>query len=215
MIAFRASNSSLAHARVRAQGWSERTVEMLEYLSRYWWAVTLRGALAVVFGVIALIWPDITLRALVLLYGFYALVDGLLALAALVIGGSLVSGRRGWLVVEGVAGIAAGVVAFLWPGITALVLLYLIAVWAVATGVLEVAVAVYLRRELRGEWLLALGGIASVAFGVFLVVRPGEGAIAVVWLIGVFAILFGMALVGLGLRLRRLGGALRGSAPAA
>jgi uncharacterized membrane protein HdeD (DUF308 family) len=188
---------------------------MLEYLARYWWSVALRGALAVIFGVIALIWPDITLRALVLLYGFYALVDGLLALAALVIGGSLVSGRRGWLVVEGVAGIAAGVVAFLWPGITALVLLYLIAVWAVATGVLEVAVAVYLRRELRGEWLLALGGIASVAFGVFLVVRPGEGAIAVVWLIGVFAILFGMALVGLGLRLRRLGGALRGSAPAA
>ena len=188
---------------------------MLEYLSRYWWAVTLRGALAVVFGVIALIWPDITLHALVLLYGFYALVDGLLALAALLLGGSLVSGRRGWLVVEGVAGIAAGVIAFLWPGITALVLLYLIAAWAIATGVLEVAVAIWLRRELRGEWLLALGGVVSVAFGVFLVVRPGDGAVAVVWLIGLFAILFGAALIGLGLRLRRLGGALRGGAPAA
>ncbi|HEU4399233.1 MAG TPA: HdeD family acid-resistance protein [Actinomycetota bacterium] len=183
---------------------------MLEYLSRYWWAVTLRGALAVVFGVIALIWPDITLHALVLLYGFYALVDGLLALAALVIGGNLVRDRRGWLIVEGVAGIGAGVVAFLWPGITALVLLYLIAAWAIATGVLEVVVAIWLRRELRGEWLLALSGIVSVVFGVFLIVRPGEGAIAVVWLIGVFAILFGVALVGLGLRLRRLGGALRG-----
>jgi uncharacterized membrane protein HdeD (DUF308 family) len=188
---------------------------MLEYLSRYWWAVTLRGALAVVFGVIALIWPDITLHALVLLYGFYALVDGLLALAALVIGGNMVRDRRGWLIVEGVAGIGAGVVAFLWPGITALVLLYLIAAWAIATGVLEVVVAIWLRRELRGEWLLALSGIVSVVFGVFLIVRPGEGAIAVVWLIGVFAILFGVALVGLGLRLRRLGGALRGSAPAA
>jgi len=183
---------------------------MLEYLSRYWWAVTLRGALAVVFGVIALIWPDITLHALVLLYGFYALVDGLLALAALVVGGNLVRDRRGWLIVEGVAGIAAGVVAFLWPGITALVLLYLIAAWAIATGVLEVVVAIWLRRELRGEWLLALSGIVSVVFGVFLIVRPGEGAIAVIWLIGVFAILFGVALVGLGLRLRRLGDALRG-----
>jgi len=187
---------------------------MLEYLSRHWWSVTFRGALAVVFGVVAWIWPDITLRALVLLYGFYALVDGLLALAALLLGGSLVSGRRGWLVVEGVAGIAAGVIAFLWPGITALVLLYLIAAWAIATGVLEVAVAIWLRRELRGEWLLALGGVVSVAFGVFLVVRPGDGAVAVVWLIGLFAILFGMALVGLGLRLRRLGGGLHGTAAA-
>jgi uncharacterized membrane protein HdeD (DUF308 family) len=168
--------------------------------------------LAVVFGVVALIWPDITLRALVLLYGFYALVDGLLALAALLVGGNLVRERRGWLIVEGVAGIAAGVIAFLWPEITALVLLYLIAAWAIATGVLEIAVAIWLRRELRGEWLLALGGIVSVVFGVFLIVRPGEGAVAVVWLIGLFAILFGGALIGLGLRLRRLGGALQGSA---
>ena len=185
---------------------------MLEYLSRQWWSVALRGVLAVVFGVVALIWPDITLRALVLLYGFYALVDGLLALAALLVGGNLVRERRGWLIVEGVAGIAAGVIAFLWPEITALVLLYLIAAWAIATGVLEIAVAIWLRRELRGEWLLALGGIVSVVFGVFLIVRPGEGAVAVVWLIGLFAILFGAALIGLGLRLRRLGGALQGSA---
>jgi uncharacterized membrane protein HdeD (DUF308 family) len=185
---------------------------MLEYLSRHWWSVALRGVLAVVFGVVAWIWPDITLRALVLLYGFYALVDGLLALAALLLAGSLVRERRGWLIVEGVAGIAAGVIAFLWPEITALVLLYLIAAWAIATGVLEVAVAVWLRRELRGEWLLALGGVVSVVFGVFLIVRPGEGAVAVVWLIGLFAIVFGVALIGLGLRLRRLGGGLAGPA---
>ena len=125
--------------------------------------------LAVVFGVVAWIWPDITVRALVLLFGFYALVDGLLALAALVVGGQLVRDRRGWLLVEGIAGIAAGIVSFVWPGITALVLLYLIAAWAIATGVLEVVVAVWLRRELRGEWLLALVGVLSVLFGVFLV----------------------------------------------
>src|SRR5688572_4697716 len=137
---------------------------MLEYFSRYWWAVALRGALAVVFGVVAWIWPDITVRALVLLFGFYALVDGLLALAL--------------LLVEGIAGIAAGIVSFVWPGITALVLLYLIAAWAIATGVLEVVVAIWLRRELRGEWLLALVGVVSVLFGVFLVLRPSEGAVA-------------------------------------
>jgi uncharacterized membrane protein HdeD (DUF308 family) len=187
---------------------------MLEYLTRHWWSVALRGVLAVAFGVVAWIWPDITVHALVLLYGFYALVDGLLALAALLVGGSLVRERRGWLIVEGVAGIAAGVIAFLWPGITALVLLYLIAAWAIATGVLEVAVAIWLRRELRGEWLLALGGVVSVLFGVFLIVRPGEGAIAVVWLIGLFAIVFGVALIGLGLRLRRLGRGLPGPATA-
>jgi uncharacterized membrane protein HdeD (DUF308 family) len=187
---------------------------MLEYLTRQWWSVALRGVLAVAFGVVAWIWPDITLHALVLLYGFYALVDGLLALAALLVGGSLVRERRGWLIVEGVAGIAAGVIAFLWPGITALVLLYLIAAWAIATGVLEIAAAIWLRRELRGEWLLALGGVVSVLFGVFLIVRPGEGAIAVVWLIGLFAIVFGVALIGLGLRLRRLGRGLPGPAAA-
>jgi uncharacterized membrane protein HdeD (DUF308 family) len=187
---------------------------MLEYLTRHWWSVALRGVLAVAFGVVAWIWPHITVHALVLLYGFYALVDGLLALAALLVGGSLVRERRVWLLVEGVAGIAAGVIAFLWPGITALVLLYLIAAWAIATGILEIAAAVWLRRELRGEWLLALGGVVSVLFGAFLIVRPGEGAIAVVWLIGLFAIVFGVALIGLGLRLRRLGRGLGGPATA-
>jgi uncharacterized membrane protein HdeD (DUF308 family) len=177
---------------------------MLEYLSRYWWTLAIRGALAVIFGLAALIWPDITLRVLVWLFGFYAVVDGLLALAALLVGGRLVSGRRGWLVFEAISGIAAGVVAFLWPGITALVLLYLIAAWAVVTGLLEIAAAIVLRRELRGEWLLALAGVFSVAFGVLLAVRPGEGAIAIVSVIGVFAIVFGVALLVLGVRLRRL-----------
>jgi uncharacterized membrane protein HdeD (DUF308 family) len=177
---------------------------MLEYLSRYWWTLAIRGAIAVVFGLAALIWPDITLRVLVWLFGFYAVVDGLLALAALLVGGRLASGRRGWLIVEAIAGIAAGVVAFLWPGITALVLLYLIAAWAVVTGLLELAAAVVLRRELRGEWLLALAGILSVAFGVLLAVRPGEGAIAIVSVIGAFAVVFGVALLVLGARLRRL-----------
>jgi len=177
---------------------------MLGYLSRYWWTLAVRGAFAVAFGLAALLWPGITLRVLVWLYGFYSVVDGLLALAALIVGGRLASGRRGWLILEGVVGIAAGVVAFLWPGITALVLLYLIAAWMVVTGLLEVAAAIVLRRELRGEWLLALAGILSLAFGVLLTVRPGEGAIAIVWAIGLYAIVFGVAMLLLGVRLRRL-----------
>jgi uncharacterized membrane protein HdeD (DUF308 family) len=177
---------------------------MLEVLSRFWWTLVLRGVLAVGFGLAALIWPGITLRVLVWLFGFYAVVDGLLALAALLVGGRLASGRRGWLIVEGVVGIAAGLFTFLWPAITALVLLYLIAAWAVVTGLLELVAAVRLRRELRGEWLLALAGILSVVFGVFVAARPGEGAIAIVSVVGVFAIAFGVALLVLGARLRRL-----------
>jgi uncharacterized membrane protein HdeD (DUF308 family) len=178
---------------------------MLDYYVRYWWTVALRGALAVLFGLAAWIWPDVTIRVLVLLFGFYALVDGLLALAAALVGGRLVSGRRGWLIFEGVAGVAVGVVTFIWPEITTLALLYLIAFWAIATGVLEVVASVMLRRELRGEWLLAAGGIISVLFGLFLVIRPGDGAIAVAWLIGLYAIIFGIALIALGFRLRQLG----------
>jgi uncharacterized membrane protein HdeD (DUF308 family) len=178
---------------------------MLDFYARSWWTVALRGALAVLFGVAAWIWPDVTIRVLVLLFGFYALVDGLLALAAALVGGRLVSGRRGWLIFEGVAGVAAGVLTFIWPEITTLVLLYLIAFWAIATGVLEVVAAVLLRRELRGEWLLAASGIISVLFGLFLVIRPGDGAIAVAWLIGLYAIIFGIALIALGFRLRQLG----------
>jgi uncharacterized membrane protein HdeD (DUF308 family) len=177
---------------------------MLELLSRFWWTLVLRGVLAVGFGLAALAWPGITLRVLVWLYGFYAVVDGLVALAALLVRGRLASGRRGWLIFEGVVGIAAGLAAFIWPAITALVLLYLIAAWLVVTGLLEVAAAVILRRELRGEWLLALAGILSVAFGAFLALRPGEGAITLVTTIGLFAIVFGVALLVLGGRLRQL-----------
>jgi uncharacterized membrane protein HdeD (DUF308 family) len=178
---------------------------MLDYYARYWWTVAVRGVLAVLFGVAAWIWPDVTVRVLVLLFGFYALVDGLLALAAAMMGGRLAGGRRGWLIFEGVAGVAAGVLTFIWPEVTTLALLYLIAFWAIVTGVLEVAAAVLLRRELRGEWLLALGGIVSVLFGVFLVVNPGDGAVAIAWLIGLYAIVFGIALIALGLRLRQFG----------
>jgi uncharacterized membrane protein HdeD (DUF308 family) len=178
---------------------------MLETLSRRWWAVALRGVAAVVFGVMALIWPGITLFVLVVLFGAYVLVDGVIAIGT-AIGANREradAGSRGWLIVEGIAGILFGVLTFAWPGVTTLVLLWLIAAWAVITGVLEIVSAVRLRRELRHEWLLALSGALSVLFGLLLIVWPAAGALAVVTLIGAYAIVFGIALVALGVRLRR------------
>ena len=176
---------------------------MLIVLARNWWALALRGLFAVLFGIMAFAWPGITLGALVLLYGAYALVDGIFAIAAVLVGRP--RGMPWWaLLLEGLAGIAVGIMTFAWPGITALVLLYLIAAWAVVTGVFEIVAAIQLRRELRGEWLLALSGILSVLFGIALVVNPGVGALAVIWLIGAYAIVFGALLIGLGFRLRSL-----------
>jgi uncharacterized membrane protein HdeD (DUF308 family) len=179
---------------------------MLETLTRYWWVVALRGAFAVLFGLMALIWPAITLLALVILFGAYALVDGVFTLVAAFGKRDSIavdSGSRGLLVAQGVAGIILGVLAIAWPGITALVLLWVIAAWAVLIGALEIFAAVRLRRELRREWLLALSGALSVLFGILLVVWPAAGALTVVVLIGVSAIVFGVTLLTLGLRLRR------------
>jgi uncharacterized membrane protein HdeD (DUF308 family) len=177
---------------------------MLEVLARYWWAVVLRGVAALIFGLVALIWPQITLLTLVIVFGAYAVVDGVLALGSAITGGRTTAGSRGWLAVEGVLGIIAGIVALVWPGITALVLLWLIAFWALVTGIFEIVAAVRLRREIRGEWMLALSGALSVLFGLLLIVWPASGARAVAFLIGLYAIVFGVALVALGLRLRGL-----------
>jgi uncharacterized membrane protein HdeD (DUF308 family) len=174
---------------------------MVIVLARNWWALALRGLFAVLFGIMAFAWPEITLEALVILYGAYALVDGVFAIAAAVVGTTV--GMPWWaLLLEGVCGIAVGVLTFSWPGITALVLLYLIAFWAVVTGVFEMVAAIRLRKEIRGEWLLALSGILSILFGVVLLVRPGAGALAVIWLIGAYAIAFGALLIVLGFKLR-------------
>ena len=149
----------------------------------------------------ALAWPGITLGALVLLYGAYALADGVFAIAAVMAGRT--GGRPWWsLLVEGLVGIAVGIMTFAWPGISALVLLYLIAAWAFVTGIFEIVAAIRLREEIRGEWLLALSGILSILFGVALVIWPGAGALALVWVIGAYAIAFGALLIALGFRLR-------------
>jgi uncharacterized membrane protein HdeD (DUF308 family) len=178
-----------------------RRCNMLAQLARNWWILVLRGVAAVIFGCLAFVWPSITLAVLVLFFGAYALVDGIFAIVA------ALSGRGGherwWvLLLEGLAGIAAGIMTFFWPAITEVVLLFLIAVWAIATGLVEIIAAVSLRKEMKGEWLLFLSGVASVVFGVLLFARPGAGALAVVWLIGAYALLFGVLMIGFGFRLR-------------
>jgi uncharacterized membrane protein HdeD (DUF308 family) len=172
---------------------------MLKLLARNWWALVLRGAVAVLFGIAALIWPDITVTALVFLFGAYVLVDGIFAL----IGAFWNRTGQWWLLlIEGIAGIAAGILTFIWPNITELILLYLIAFWAILTGILEIAAAIQLRKELTGEWLLVLGGLASLVFGIIMVFSPGAGATALIWLVGAYAIVFGVLLVVLGFKLR-------------
>ena len=179
---------------------------MLETLTRNWWVLAVRGALAVLFGLLAIIWPEITVLALVLLFGAYALVDGVLALYTALFDRGRPGGRgAGWLVLEGVAGVLAAIGAFVWPGITALVLLYLIAAWALVTGVAEILAAIRLRREIEGEWLLILSGALSILFGILAFAFPGAGALAVVWLIAAYAIAFGVVMVVLAFRLRRYG----------
>lgn len=181
-------------------------------LTRRWWALALRGLAAVVFGVLTFINPGASLVALITLFGAYALVDGVFNVVAA--GRGAAAGQPwGALLLEGLASIAAGVLTFAWPGVTALVLLMLIAAWAVVKGVAELAAALRLRKSIQGEWLLALTGILSVAFGVFLFLRPGAGALAMVVWIGAYAIVFGALLLGLAFRLRSLGRALERRAP--
>ena len=155
-----------------------------------------------VFGAIAVLAPGISLLALVILWGSYALVDGVLNLASAPMK-ARAGGRWGWLLFEGLASILAGLVTFAWPGITALVVLTVIAVRAILGGVAEIVVAVRLRNEISDEWWLASAGILSVVFGVLLFAFPRAGALGLMWMIGLYALLFGMLLVGLGLRLNR------------
>ena len=174
--------------------------QLLSALAKNWWLLLLRGVCAILFGVLTFVWPGITLLTLVLLYGAYALVDGVLALAEAVMGGA--PAPRWWLALVGLSGIAAGILTFAWPGITAFVLLLFIAGWAIGTGVLEIVGAIRLRKEIQNEWLLIASGVLSVIFGLILVAQPGTGALALLYVIGTYAILFGILEVWLSLRLR-------------
>lgn len=171
-------------------------------LHRSWWLLLLRGVAAVAFGVLTFIWPQISLLTLILVYGIYALVDGVLALVAAIRGGGFAP--RWWLALGGVVSILAAGVAFAWPGLTALVLVYLIGVWSIVRGVLEIVGAVRLRNEIANEWSLGAAGALSVIFGLILVVMPGAGALGLLWLIAAWAVLFGLLLIWVAFKVRTL-----------
>ncbi|HET7620935.1 MAG TPA: HdeD family acid-resistance protein [Gemmatimonadaceae bacterium] len=173
----------------------------MNLLARNWGWMMLRGAAALIFGLLTLFNPGITLVVLVIFFGAYAIVDGIFAIVT-----ALASRRaeRHWvaLLINGLLSLAVGIVTFVWPGITAFALLYLIAAWALITGVMEIATAIRLREMIRGEWLLILAGALSILFGIVLFFRPGAGALAVVLWIGAYAVVFGILLIALAFRLR-------------
>jgi uncharacterized membrane protein HdeD (DUF308 family) len=174
---------------------------MIRELTRNWWVFLIRGIAAILFGIAAFVWPGLTIAVLVLMFGAYALVDGIFAIIAGISARNQL-GRWWMMIVVGLAGIVVGVLTFIQPGITALVLLYYIAAWAIITGIFQIISAIQLRKEIEGEWLLVLGGIASVIFGVILFIRPGEGALASIWIIGAYAVIFGILMIMLAFRLR-------------
>jgi uncharacterized membrane protein HdeD (DUF308 family) len=176
---------------------------MLEALKRGWWLIVLRGICAMLFGILAFVWPSITLAALVLLFGAYALVNGIFTLG-LAIRAPKGTPAIGTLVLLGLLGIAAGIVTFFYPGITALSLVIVIGFWAIVTGAVEVAAAIKLRKELTSEWLLALSGALSVVFGVLVIFKPGAGALSIVWLIGFYAVLYGLTLLSFAFKMKGL-----------
>ena len=174
---------------------------MARALSQNWWLVVLRGVLAILFGLSAFIWPGITWLTLIVLFGVYAIADGLIAIWT---GFSRTRESPRWwtFLVEGLLNIAAGVVALIWPDLATLVLIYLIAAWAVFTGILEIVAAIRLRNEITNEWFLALGGVLSIALGILLFLQPVAGSLAIIWMIAGYALVFGILLVILGIRLR-------------
>jgi uncharacterized membrane protein HdeD (DUF308 family) len=175
---------------------------VLPTLARNWWALALRGLAAILFGILAFAWPGITLFVLILFFGAYMLVDGIFSIVAAVRAAG--EEERWWLLlIQGILGVLAGLVAFFWPGLTALALLYFIAAWAIVTGILEIVAAIRLRREIEGEWALGLSGALSVIFGVLLIVLPAPaGLLSLVWLVGAYAVATGVLLLILAFRVR-------------
>jgi len=169
-----------------------------------WWALVLEGIAAIIFGLFAFFLPGMTVGALIFLFAAYALVDGVFSIIA-AINRTDTSGHWGGMLLRGIFGILASIAALSLPGMTALILLYLIAAWAVVTGIVQISAAIQLRKVVRSEWLLVIAGILSILFGVLLMVYPGPGILAVVWLIGTYAIVFGAMMVALGISLRARG----------
>jgi uncharacterized membrane protein HdeD (DUF308 family) len=176
---------------------------MLDVLTQKWWAVALRGILAIVFGIVALVFPGFTLVSLAVVFGAYAFVSGVFTIVA-------AFGSRGreasWYVLEGIIGIAVGLAVFFFPGIAAQTLVFLIGLWAILTGIFEVSAGFEL--PISWNWLLAIAGVLSIGFGVAVIAYPASGALAITWLIGIYALMFGGSMLAFGIWLRRMRGKL-------
>ena len=177
----------------------------LPALARNWWVFLIRGLVAVAFGLLGLFYPAATLVAFVLVYGTFALVDGVFAIISAARGKEGM-GSRWWLALVGVLGIVAGLATYFWPGITALALLMVIGVWALIYGLFEIIGAIRLRKEIDNEWLLLMHGVLAVLFGVLVLARPGAGALALIWLIASFALASGIVLVVFAFALKKRAG---------
>jgi uncharacterized membrane protein HdeD (DUF308 family) len=179
----------------------ELAFNLAALLARNWWVLLLRGVVAIVFGALTLASPALSLASLVLLFGAFCLADGLMAAWTALSNGK--QKENGWLLlIGGLLGIGVGLLTIFQPAVTGLALLFYIAIWAIATGVVHVLAAIRLRQEIANEWMLILAGLASVAFGALLMARPGSGALAVLWLIASYAIVRGLLLVVLAFEVR-------------
>jgi uncharacterized membrane protein HdeD (DUF308 family) len=177
-----------------------RGIEMAQVLIGNWWLLAIRGVFAIIFAVIAFVWPGITVTVLVLMFGAYALVDGIFALAA-ALRAARHHGRSGALLLEGILDLIIAGIVFFWPVEALVAIIYFIAIWAVITGIALIAAGIAMIR-INGEWLLVLSGIISILLGIILFVQPGAGALALSWWLGIYALLFGISLIGAAFRLR-------------
>jgi uncharacterized membrane protein HdeD (DUF308 family) len=184
---------------------------MIRAISKYWWVFTIRGLLAIAFGLAALFWPTLTIGVMVLLFGLFALFEGGLAIIT-----SFGKGdeKGGWtFLFEGVVGLLVCVIvllgssigSILWPEVAAVMLVYYIAGWAILAGLFKTITAIRIRNEVKGEWVLGLSGSISILVGLILILRPGAGILAVAWLVGIFAIILGTCLTLLGMKFRGMG----------
>ncbi|HEY7935811.1 MAG TPA: HdeD family acid-resistance protein [Candidatus Limnocylindrales bacterium] len=175
---------------------------MLNLLARNWWLIEIRGVAAVAFGVLAFLWPGLTLVVLVTLFAAYMLIDGIALLVSLRRSEPATTGHRLTVALMGILGVAIGIATIFLPGITALALLYLVAFWAITLGLTQVVAAIRLRREISGELWLVIGGVVTVLFGAYLVIFPGAGLLSLVWLVGIWAVVFGITSMVVAWRLR-------------
>jgi uncharacterized membrane protein HdeD (DUF308 family) len=172
-----------------------------EIATGLWWAIALRALAAILLGIIAITMPGPTLAAIVIVFGIYAIIDGVLAITA-AFRGFRKKERWGAMLLQGLVGVVAGAIAIFWPGIGALALTYLVAAWALVTGAFEIAAAIRLRKAIKGEWLLVIAGLLSIVFAVLVALFPGAGALTLVWWLGAYAFAYGVISLVLAFRVR-------------